>query len=354
MAEIHFSTLERRLKIPDKIAKLVNLHANSGDYMKSMFREQFAYGHREILLKYVGLDFSTQLLGTLQHGVLGNTYVENFKSPRYLSGRKSVYWVYSKALEKIGRSQGNDNVIAIGAPWLYLRDSTKDRLAVNLSAESYLVMPSHSQSTYVATSTVFQKKQRAKSFRDIVGSKNATVCLHAIDFCDHETVEAYLDQGFNVICAGSSSQYPAWSDAANRIRTLHKLMTLMMSHTHLLTDDYGSHIFYGIDIGMQIGIFPEIRKYLVTKDISERKNYLVTKDNVERNNLVDESLAFSNDLVWLGKHFKDSLNQFTDSHKYQEIANEILGRDAVMSPLELLAKLDYRKNVYPISEVQPW
>jgi hypothetical protein len=50
----------------------------------------------------------------------------------------------------------------------------------------------------------------------------------------------------------------------------------------------------------------------------------------------------------------DGLNQFTDSYKYTDIANEVLGRDAVKSPTELLATLDYRKNVYPISKIQPW
>jgi len=82
VSEIRESKLEKLIKIPDKLAKIVSLHAASGEYMQNMFGEQFAYGQREILLKYCGLDFSTQILGNLQHGIFGNQVPIDFRTPR--------------------------------------------------------------------------------------------------------------------------------------------------------------------------------------------------------------------------------------------------------------------------------
>lgn len=270
MPEIHFSAFERLFTVPDKIVKLVNFHASNGEYMRNFFGEQFAYGHREILLKYCGIDFSAQLLGTLQHGVLGYKQVEEWLSPRYFGGRKSFYWVYSHESQKMGRAQGHKNVVAIGAPWLYLRKSVDSSLTGKLKQDRVLIMPSHSQAVYVSKAVEFEKKRQAKAFREVVGSRNATVCLHAIDFCDPELLEAYMDEGFDVICIGSSSFSPAWTESGNRIGSLGKLMRLMGAHSHMLTNSYGSHLFYAIDMGMSIGIYPEIGILNGIDDISGR------------------------------------------------------------------------------------
>jgi hypothetical protein len=340
--EIRFTKTEELLLLPNKLAKFVSLHSKSGEYMCNMFSEQFGYGHREILLKYCGLDFSTQLLGNLQHGVVLDHLNLNFKTPKYFGGRKSAFWVYSTKHEKLGRTMGNDNVTAIGAPWLYLRDSIGVHNKPTMTPENILVMPGHTAGPYASGASVSQKRERAKAFRQIVGGSNATVCLHSSDYCDPDTTEAFLDEGFRVICVGSSTIQPIWSEAGNRIRSLHKLMKLMESHTHLLTDRYGSHLFYAINMGLKIGIFPEINQYVQIRDLSGRKEKY------------DDSFYENEELIYLRKTMPDGLNQFTDSYKYTDIANEVLGRDAVKSPTELLATLDYRKNVYPISKIQPW
>ena len=342
MPEIIFSRIEQTLKFPDKAAKFVNLHTRSGDYMRNMFSEQFGYGHREILLKYCGLDFSTQLLGNLQHGVMLDHLWLDFRTPRYFGMRKSPFWVFSKEYEKLGRSLGNRNVTAIGAPWLYLRDSVEKEPQVAQKPEGILIMPGHSSGSYNSLASIQQKKDRAKAFRQIVGSQKATVCLHATDFSNPDTTEAFLDEGFRVICAGSSNTLPHWTEAGNRIRTLHKIMSLMKSHTHLLTDRYGSHIFYAIDMGLNIGIYPGISQLSPINDLSGRKD------------IYDDAIVEKEELIYFRRNIPEALNQFTESIKYQEISNEVLGRDAVMSPTDLLETLDYRKQVYPISQIQPW
>lgn len=346
MPEVTFSKIEQAIRFPDQIVKLVNLHGRSGEYMRDMFSEQFGYGHREILLKYCGLDFSTQLLGNLQHGVMLDHMWLDFRSPRYSGLRKSKFWVFSKKYEQLGRSLGNKNVHAIGAPWLYMRDSTLDSLRAEQSIEtqpkSFLIMPGHSAGPYNSTASIQQKRERAKAFRQIVGSYQATVCLHATDYANYETTDAFLNEGFKVTCAGSSNHLPHWSEAGNRVRTLPRIMELMNSHTHLLTDRYGSHIFYAIDMGLKIGIYPEISRLSPLADLSGRKHLYIDSILVE-----EESLYYK-------RNIPEAIDQFTDSSKYRDLSNEVLGRDAVMSPTDLLSTLDYRKNVYPIGQIQPW
>jgi hypothetical protein len=342
VTEIRESNIDKLIKFPDKIAKIVSLHASSGEYMQNMFGEQFAYGQREILLKYCGLDFSTQILGNLQHGVFGNKMPIDFRTPRYLNGRKSSFWVYSKETENLGRSLGYENVTAIGAPWFYLRDSVSlDKDYVH-ARNGILVMPAHSTPSAISISTKREKKQRAEAFRQIVGSQKATVCLHATDYCDPETTESFMEVGFKVTCIGTSSLTPRWSQAGNRVRSLRTLINLMSSHASLLTDDFGTHLFYATDLGMRIGIFPKIRELLKIAYVSEGDLDYV------------DSVQVQNDLTFINESMPQAIDQFTDSDKYLALAKQILGRESVLSPPELLRTLIYRKNIFPISSVQPW
>jgi hypothetical protein len=342
LPEIHFSGFEKKVTINDKVVKFAALHGKSGDYLRNMFGEQFAYGHREILLKYCGLDFSTQLLGNLQHGVHAHEQKIDFRSPRYSSGRKSLYWVFSKTVEELGRKSGHTNIRAIGAPWFYLRDSINLDLENRTPSGGVLIMLSHSQSTAFSVSTLNEKSQRAKALRAIVGPSAATVCLHAVDFCDPETTNAFKGEGFDVTCIGSSSFVPRWSQSGNRIRSLYTLLNLMMSHTKLLTDDYGSHLFYAIDMGLEIGIHTDLRDYLRIEDALSGRTKHADLDDIVNNR------------KYLRDFMPESINGFTDSKKYQALADEKLGRDSVLTPHRLLDVLHYRKNVYPVSTVQPW
>ena len=343
MTDFKASKLENLIKVPQKIAKLVNLYAVDGDYSRRMFGEQFAYGHREILLKYCGLDFSTQIIGNLQHGVYGYKQQIDFRRPRFIGGKPSTFWVYSKMYKEIGKSLGHDNVTAIGAPWLYLRKCISEEMKSISTKNEILVMPSHSQSTNVSVSSAGEKRKRAKAFRDVIGPQQATVCLYAMDICDPEVVEAYFDEGFRITCIGSSIHHPSWSQSGNRIRSLNKLMTLMKSHQTLVTDSYGSHLLYGITMGMEIGVFPEIRKLSKVEEMYGKRmeDYEEVKD-------------LSNELEFFNIYMPESINNVYGSSSYLPIANEILGLESMMEPAELRSVLDYRKGVYPISQIQPW
>jgi len=342
MPEMRESKFEKFIKFPDKFTKFINLHSITGDYVKNMYGEQFAYGQREIILKYCGLDFSTQILGNLQHGIFGNNIPIDFRTPKFSIGNKSFFWVYSIETEKLGKSLGFENVKAIGSPWFYLRDSAALNKELIQTRAGILVMPAHSASHAISVSSKREKRQRAEAFRQIVGSQKATVCLHATDYCDPETTDSFVELGFQVTCIGSSSLIPRWSQAGNRVRSLYTLMNLMSSHESLLTDDFGTHLFYATDLGMKIGIFPKIREFL--------KIGLVSDGDIN----YTDSLQVQNDLTFIRDAMPESIDQFTNSDKYLPLAHQLLGRKSVLSPAELRNSLVYRKNIFPISSVQPW
>ena len=66
------------------------------------FSIQFAYGQREILLDYAGIDRSNILVGILQHGVSqggltsDSPFTENNRAPRLNLLQRAPIWVFSE------------------------------------------------------------------------------------------------------------------------------------------------------------------------------------------------------------------------------------------------------------------
>ena len=105
------------------------------------FSVQFAYGHREILLNYAAIDQSAILTGILQHGMTHNLEILDAITPRLLNGRRSPFWVFNMNDEKNLRENGNKNVKAIGAPWIYLESSPLPETVK--SKDKALIFPTH-------------------------------------------------------------------------------------------------------------------------------------------------------------------------------------------------------------------
>jgi len=344
LPEFKQSKITKLIRLPKKVVNIASIFAQDEEYFKSLFKEQFAYGHREILLKYCGLDFSTQIIGNLQHGVQVDRLhlrKSDLQSARYFHGKKSTFWVFSTKYMQSARYYGYKKVIAIGAPWLYLKKSITLKKDIR-SKKRILLMPGHESTTHPTRLTADQKRERAANYRKIVGDSSAIVCLHAVDFLDLEVRDAFRAENFNVTCVGGSSLYPVWSDAANRIKSLYTLMLLMNESDQLLTDRYGTHLFYAIDMGLDIAIHPNLFNYNSMEDASGRTGVLSPEE------------LNSGEYRYLFENFPKAINEFTSSKEYKEISDEVLGADAVLSASDLLNVLEYRGGIYPISPVQPW
>jgi hypothetical protein len=325
------------------LLKFALIHSKDQEFARSMFGVNFSYGHREILLKYAGLDYSNQIIGILEHGEPGVMGDYNFRTPRFLNGRLTKHWTWSQEAELVAISRGFSHVTAIGAPWYYLKRKIDNQFAVkNLTADRILIMPSHSTGNAVDTATVSAKKARAKMFMEITGNVPATVCLHAVDFCDLETFRAFREEGFEVTCIGNSFQQPLWSSAGSRVRMMYNLHQLMLNHTHYLSDGYGTSLHYAIDMGLTIGLFPKIREHqILGNDFTGSKDYF--RDLIFR------------EYRYLQEQVPALINTFSHGGEYLQFSRIKLGYDSVKEPAELLQLLDYRPNIYPRDlGVEPW
>ena len=114
------------------------------DSLINKFGTQFAYGHREILLKYAGLDSSLLLTGILQHGVgPAFTIYSDWPTPRVKFISRSPFWVYSRVAATELASIGAKKVQAIGSPWLYAKQSELMAIQHNVQNSIYLIFPRH-------------------------------------------------------------------------------------------------------------------------------------------------------------------------------------------------------------------
>lgn len=325
------------------LADQVNLHSSNPHYSKMLYAENFAYGHQEILLKYMGLDFSTQIVGIIEHGASRPDYLEDVRSPRFLWGQKTNFWAWSTQTEQLAHKSGFRNVKAIGAPWLYLRKSlgfTAPPLPQR--QRRVLVMPSHSTGNASEVAKFQIKKLRAQKLREAIGDELATVCLHAADFSDPETRDSFEENGFGVTCVGSSLIQPPWSSSGNRVRSLYTLLNLMHDHTHFVTDHYGTALIYAIDLGLEISILPEVKEYQNLDVLSSAKQDIYLK-------------VTKSEKDFILKNFPQAIDRFCEAAEFSELSAKMLGYDAMLTSNEMINTLDFRENVFRYNtHVQPW
>jgi len=282
-------------------------------------REQYAYGHREILLRYIGVDNTHLIQGRLQHGLWPEHYNESYLTHLTWSGFAPFY-VFSKAREQEAHRKKYFHVKAIGAPWFYMKRNNKINIQNNSKRRGVLIMPEHSSVNYIDQSTLRDKIYRASCFRKIVGTTKATVCLHFQDFLDPATRFAFEKFDFNVTCVGSGINITPWSPSGNRINFLKTLSELMNDHKYFMTDTFATPVMYAIDMEMEIGIFPDLRKLLKLghKGANSIKDPLLINHRIYIAHLKKTSL-------------KNSINNFIFKNDYNELLDHYLGKSLVLS-----------------------
>ena len=341
MTEFKFNMIEKLSPLfSERILRFAMMHSKDSTIAKEMFAEQFVYGHREILLKHAGLDYSNQIIGVIQHGMYYSGEL-NYETPRFIGGKKTKLYVFSSRDQEIAQSLGHRHVYAIGAPWLYLKNSLEtSRTFPSEGEESVLIMPYHSQSAVPDVSNLNTKFARAKAFRDAIGSMQSTVCLHSVDFLDPNARTAFEEYGFDVTCIGSTAGLP-WSPSGGRVTALASLHNLMSQHTHYLTDSVGTSLFYAANMGMKIGIFPEIRNFIELNQMIQG----VYSDEI------DKKLNYD----YIDAYFSNANDRFVSGAEFVQITNQVLGADCLLEPDELKEILDYRSGVYSKEiGIEPW
>lgn len=300
----------------------VSITPNSLSYLDN-FSIQFAYGQREILLDYAGIDRLNILTGILQHGVsqwgLSADYPFNQsnRAPRMDIFRRAPIWVYSENSKRHLQSNGIKNVEAIGAPWIYLHH---DELARDLeickgNQLSYLVFPAHYNQDSKVDFTVEEVRSKIAFWRKLSGDSALTICLYWSEYLSSVWQQVCREEDVKLVTAGIGFTIPLWSTHSFRVEFLHNLSRILQSNTHCIFERESSGLYYAISLGLTVGYFPETRR-LVYSDDSQTHEKLLAK-------------------------FPEILNKFVDAELLQERNNVWLGQESFRSPSDLESILRY-------------
>jgi hypothetical protein len=226
-----------------------------------IYREQFDYGHREILLEYAGLPSSTVLRGRIQHG-WDPFLSEPVRRYRPAIIREGAQWVWAQSAVERAQPLGLKRVVAVGAPWLYLLQADIGPPATQ-SRAGVLAVPGHyNEASTPAYHASFLGTAR-KAFPD---AARIVFLLHGFDFMRSEIRSVYSRAGAIVDCAGwpagvSLPRSPS-ADVGDRTRFLANIARLMSTSELVATDSIGTHILYASSLDLPVWLLPIRRELL--------------------------------------------------------------------------------------------
>jgi hypothetical protein len=290
-----------------------------------MFKVQFAYGQREILTDYMGLDRSTLLLGILQHGFSYQDDPSDAITPRLGNFKRSPLWVYSENRASALRQQGFKNVKAIGAPWLYLppAPSFPD---TRKKGNSFVVFPIHTSLSVNVSPSESDIKSKIRYWKSLAGDSDLTICLYWSDYLEWSWRRIAEAEGVEVTVVGVGETAPVWSEHSTRIDFLANLRTLLQNHTHAIFETFTSGMIYAISAGLTVGYFPQTQ----TEYESQLQAHLEGDH-------------------WMASYIPGVVGEFVEAKALAGLNNEMLGVGSFCTPERLRELLVYEIGIVPIS-----
>ena len=292
------------------------------------FHMQFAYGHREILLKFAGLDETSLLTGVIQHGVgPAFTLYSEWPTPRLHNLKRSPLWVYSKSAIQDLKLNGVKDVTAIGSPWLYSKKIDNFESKSLHSEPKFLVFPRHYSLNYLSKYNFLDIIKKIQQWKAIAGSDSLEICLYWTEFIDVRWQQAAREEGVSLVCAGMSYTYPVWSNIDSRVDFYPHLREIIDSSTHCIFESFTSAIFYASDLGKNVGIF---ETQLTLSDIAR-----------------DQS--FQREREWLKKNIPGIFDTCELNSTLNLITNDLLGYDDLLDAESLANVLKNKTKILTIT-----
>lgn len=149
------------------------------------------YGHTAIFRQYAGVKLHYNVPMEIQHGWYGRPGV--YDDLHYAWSKRNLEWA---------SDAGHSNVVAVGAPFLYL--PPPDPEANNaLGERSLLLFPLHSSPSTPYADAVGAYREYIQSIRELLDIFSpVTVCLFWFDYQYPGVLELFEDQGIQVVTLG--------------------------------------------------------------------------------------------------------------------------------------------------------
>lgn len=239
--------------------------------LQRFYGEQMAYGHREVLLKYMSLPNDTYFKAVITHGKILPSRLDPIlpSFDRYGGQITQVLWrsdaeeeaaengvsavtigatgAYAMLNKGYTIDEINRNVFSVSAKHKWSQD--KNEMLNILSDKKILYMPVHSWD-----GDVIKRSNNDVEILKNLNPKNIVVCLGYLDFIDPECRSIYVSAGFAVECAGVRASKVFGSPAGGREKFLENLINLIETSDFVLADELTTGLLYAACLGKQIGI----------------------------------------------------------------------------------------------------
>jgi hypothetical protein len=234
-----------------------------------ILNEQFAYGHREIYLRFLELDSDSFFLAEIQHGWSdrANLLAQSQSSLRARNkfGRRYPLLVWSDSLAEQFKQLGQSNVYPVQSPWSLITKAYEQKLKsgemlpVEEEPKSILYFPTHSYPGMSANVENIHFMNLMKERDD----NSITTCLYWLDFINPRVREFY-EKFSKVTCLGfrsaSASELP-WHDSGGRVNFLYRLNALLRRHSVIVCDELSTAAAAAISIGKNTFIFEDETRF---------------------------------------------------------------------------------------------
>ena len=285
---------------------------------------QFAYGHREILLDYMGVNRSNILLGILQHGVSQEGLTPDTEFTRMnLAPRQGIFgrapqWVYSGITRNHLLANGVKNVEAIGAPWNYLEHNKfrTEEIRASSTDSRFIVFPQHQNASVKEEMTREDLQKRITYWRNLSNEQELTICIFWSEFLHPVWQEVCEEEGVKLVTAGIGDTNPAWSPHLSRVDFLHNLSSIMQKNTHCIFERETTGIFYAISLGLTVGYYPASRPF--GSESIKRHDRLLEKFPVILNQFVSAEILMERSDLWLGRENTRTPEELKSILKFKE------------------------------------
>ena len=241
---------------------------------QKQYYEQFAYGHREVLLEYSGLPSNLLFKAVIPHGKIAPHSLDPIVPVFDVeSGEELLQLLWRDDSIREANSIGAKSVISVGAPFLYALSnrgqsieettakikhlsenydwtSSQESRILN-SREKITYLPLHSWDGDVHKHIVPENYLLKK-----IDPKRITVCLGFLDFCNPEVRDVYLTNGWELTCAGARASKIVGSPAGGRENFLYELMKIFDHSDLVISNEFTTGLFYAAARGKKIGILP--------------------------------------------------------------------------------------------------
>ena len=243
--------------------------------VEQYYGEQMAYGHREVLLDFLGASRDLFFKASLTHGKILPDNLDPIRPLFRKDGSQILQGLWRSDAEVEATKKGVE-ALSIGATGLYalqnlgqsIAETKKSVLAFaknHLWSENYedtlnildgrkvLYMPLHSWD-----GDVVNHESSDVGVLKSLNPKKVTVLLAYLDFLDLENRRYYESFGFKVECAGIRASKVFGSPAGGREKFLYSLFDIISGADVVVSNALTTGLLYATCLNKQVGFLPNV------------------------------------------------------------------------------------------------